>query len=155
MRAWVFAIAFALVWYGNGAAFVESFVNYPSWHLVGSEHFPVYFQFIGPRVIAFFVAPAVLGTIFTIALIWLRPSGIPAWAVWGAILTQTVVWASTIAIQLPIQFALGESGFSVELIERLITTNFWLRRVPYAISAVLFLWMAVRLIVAPSARRTA
>jgi hypothetical protein len=155
MRVWVFSIAFALVWYGNGAAFIESFVNYPSWHLVGAEEFSAYHQFISPRVIAFLVAPAVLGTIFTIALIWLRPLGVPAWALWGAILTQIVVWTSTIAIQLPIQFALSESGFSVELIERLTTTNFWLRRVPYVISAALFLWMAVRLLVTATARRAA
>ena len=34
---WIFLIAFALVFYGNGAAFVESFVNYPSWPLIGSD----------------------------------------------------------------------------------------------------------------------
>jgi hypothetical protein len=33
---WIFVIALALVLYGNGAAFVESFVNYSSWHLIGS-----------------------------------------------------------------------------------------------------------------------
>jgi len=33
---------------------------------------------------------------------------------------------------------------SVELMERLIETNFWLRRIPYAICAGLFLWMAAQ-----------
>lgn len=32
---WVFEIAFALVFYGNGAAFIESFVNYEGGHLIG------------------------------------------------------------------------------------------------------------------------
>ena len=153
VRTWVFAIAFALVWYGNGAAFIESFVNYPSWHLVGSEQFRAYHQFITPRVITFLVAPALVGTIFTIALLWLRPPGVPIWAVWGAILTQAIVWGSTITIQLPIQFALGESGFSPDLIETLSTTNFWLRRIPYATTAVLFLCMLVQAIVVASERR--
>ena len=36
MRArWTFVIAFALVFYGTGAAFVGSFVNYASWPLIG------------------------------------------------------------------------------------------------------------------------
>ena len=65
MSRWVFMLAFALVFYGNGAAFVESFVNYPSWHLIGANEFTAYHAFIGPRVIAFLVAPAVTGTLVT------------------------------------------------------------------------------------------
>ena len=39
MRAhWIFVIAFALVFYRTGAAFIESFVNYASWHLIGTDH---------------------------------------------------------------------------------------------------------------------
>ena len=37
MARWIFALAFALVCYGNGAACVESFVNYPSWRLIGAS----------------------------------------------------------------------------------------------------------------------
>lgn len=143
-RIWVFMIAFALVWYGNGAAFVESFVNYPSWHLVGANEFTTYHQFIGPRVVAFLVAPALLGTVFSMALIWLRPVGVPAWTVWSTIVLQIILWASTVGIQVPIQLTLSEGGFSEDLVERLITTNFWLRRIPYAVCAGLFLWMAKR-----------
>ncbi|MCI0518460.1 MAG: hypothetical protein L0Y45_11585, partial [Woeseiaceae bacterium] len=63
--AGVFLIAFALVFYGNGAAFIESFVNYPSWPLIGQNEFVTYHRFISPRVLAFLVAPALLGTLFT------------------------------------------------------------------------------------------
>ena len=142
----VFLIAFALVFYGNGAAFVESFVNYSSWHLIGAEEFISYHRFIGPRVIAFMVAPALLGTAFSILMVWVRPVAIPGWAVWAAIATQAIVWVSTATIQVPIQVQLSEHGLSVELVDRLIQTNFWLRRIPYAICAGLFLWMAAQAI---------
>src|SRR6185295_17521225 len=100
---WIFVIAFALVFYGNGAAFVESFVNYPSWPLIGSGEFVAYHRFIGPRVLAFLVAPALLGTLFTVLMLWARPAAIPLWAVWAAIAAQVIVWVSTATIQVPIQ----------------------------------------------------
>jgi hypothetical protein len=155
MRArWIFLIALALVFYGTGAAFIESFVNYASWHLIGSDEFIAYHRFISPRVLALLVAPLLLGTVFTILLLWSRPAAIPAWAVWTAIAAQTVVWVSTVTIQVPIQIQLSHQGLSVDLVERLITTNFWLRRIPYAICAGLFLWMAAQVIGASGERRS-
>ena len=145
---WTFLIAFALVFYGTGAAFIEGFVNYTSWPLIGADEFIAYHQFISPRVLAFLVAPLLFGTAFTILMLWSRPAAIPAWAVWAAIAAQAVVWASTVTIQVPIQLQLSDQGMSVDLIERLIRTNFWLRRIPYAVCAGLFLWMAARLMAA-------
>lgn len=141
---WIFLIAFSLVFYGTGAAFIESFVNYASWHLIGADEFIAYHRFISPRVLTFLVAPLLLGTAFMILMLWSRPAVIPAWAVWAALATQAIVWVSTVTIQLPIQFQLSDRGLSIELIERLIETNFWLRRIPYAICAGLFLWMAAQ-----------
>lgn len=140
----IFLAALALVLYGNGAAFIESFVNYASWHLIGPAEFTTYHDFIRPRVLAFLVAPALLGTLFSVAMLWFRPPAIPRWSVWAAIGLQAIVWASTALIQVPIQLQLGEHGLSLALIDRLITTNFWLRRIPYALTAALFLWMAAR-----------
>ena len=148
---WIFLIAFALVFYGSGAGFIESFVNYPSWRLIGGDEFIAYHQFISPRVLTFLVAPLLLGTAFTILMLWSRPAAIPAWAVWAALALQAITWLSTITIQLPIQFQLTEQGLSIALIDRLIETNFWLRRIPYAICAGLFLWMAARVIGASGA----
>ena len=42
----IFLTAFALVCYGTGAAFMESFVNYASWHLIGEVEFVGYHRFI-------------------------------------------------------------------------------------------------------------
>ena len=152
---WIFLIAFALVFYGTGAAFIESFVNYPSWHLIGADEFIAYHRFISPRVLAFLVAPLLLGTAFSILMLWSRPAAIPAWAVWTAIAAQAVVWASTVTIQVPIQLQLSDHGVSAELLERLIASNFWLRRIPYAICAGLFLWMAAQVMGASDKKRAA
>lgn len=152
---WIFVTAFALVFYGTGAAFIEGFVNYPSWPLIGSEEFTAYHRFISPRVIGLLVAPLLLGTAFTIAMLWARPAAIPPWAVWVAIAAQAVVWAATVTIQLPIQFQLSEHGLSVALVDRLIETNFWWRRIPYGVCAGLFVWMAGRVMGPDPEKRSA
>lgn len=143
---WVFLLAFALVFYGTGAAFIEGFVNYPSWHLIGKAEFTPFHRFISPRVLSFLVAPLLIGTLFTVLLLWFRPAAIPVQAVWLCIALQVLVWVSTATIQLPIQLELSAHGQSIPLIERLIETNFWLRRIPYAACAGVFLWMASRVL---------
>jgi hypothetical protein len=139
---WVFLIAFALVFYGTGAAFMESFVNYPSWHLIGQAEFLEYHHFVSPRILTYLVAPMLIGTGFTILMLWFRPAAIPVRFVWAAIALQVIVWVSTAGIQVPIQIQLSADGYSLPLFERLIETNFWLRRIPYAVCAALFVWMA-------------
>ena len=67
---------------------------------------------------------------------------IPAWPVWASIALQAIVWLSTVAIQVPIQLRLSADGQSLPLLEHLIVTNFWLRRIPYGLCAALFVWMA-------------
>lgn len=137
----LFLITFALVFYGTGASFVESFVNYPTWRLIGANEFRAYHQTLGPLVIGYMVIPMLITTILTMLLLWFRPALIPQWAIWLAVVLQLINWVSTVAIQLPIQEQLGRDGLSLPLIERLIFTNWWLRKVPQIIGAFLFLWL--------------
>lgn len=137
----LFLITFALVFYGMGAASVESFVNYPTWPLIGANEFRAYHRALGPLIIGYMVIPMLMATILTILLLWLRPAPIPRWMVWLAIMLQVVVWISTVTIQLPIQGQLSADGLSLPLIDRLRLTSFWFRRVPHMANAFLFLWM--------------
>ncbi len=138
---WLFLITFALVFYGMGASFVESFVNYPTWPLIGADEFRTYHQALSPRVIKYMVIPIFFTTLLTVLLLWLRPAPIPRWAIWLSVVLQLIPIVSTFAIQIPIQVQLSRDGLSVPLIERLIVTNWWLRRVPLLINSLLFLGM--------------
>jgi hypothetical protein len=138
---WLFLITFALVFYGTGASFVESFVNYPTWRLIGANEFREYHQALSPLVIGYMVIPMLITTILTMLLLWFRPVPLPQWAIWLAVVLQLITWVSTVAIQLPIQVQLSSDGLSLPLIERLIFTNWWLRKVPQIINALLFLWL--------------
>lgn len=143
---WPFILALALIFYANGAAFLESFVNYPSWRLIGAQDFLGYHHFVAPRIIAFLVVPALAATALTIVMLWFRPAAIPLSTVWVAIALQAIVWVSTATIQIPIQVEFSSTGFSEEHLVRLMTSNFWLRRIPLALTAALFLWMTHRVI---------
>ena len=138
---WLFLITFALVFYGMGAASVETFVNYPTWPLIGAGEFRAYHQALGPLVIRYMVIPMLIATVLTVLLLWLRPAPLPRWAVWLAVILQLITWVSTAAIQIPIQLQLSSDGLSLPLIERLIFTSWWLRRVPHLVNSFLFLWM--------------
>jgi hypothetical protein len=139
---WLILVTFALVFYGMGAASVESFVNYPTWPLIGANEFRAYHRALGPLIIGYMV------------LLWFRPASIPRWMVWLAIVLQLVVWVSTVTIQLPIQGQLSADGLSLPLIDRLRVTSFWFRRVPHIANAFLFLWM-MSVLLRASVRRTA
>jgi hypothetical protein len=138
---WLFLITFALVFYGMGASFVESFVNYPTWRLIGANEFRSYHQALGPLVIGYMVIPMLITTILTLLLLWFRPPPIPRWAIWLAVVLQLMTWVSTAAVQFPIQVQLSRDGLSLPLIERLIFTNWWLRKVPQIINVLLFVWL--------------
>jgi hypothetical protein len=138
---WLFLVTFTLVFYGMGAAFVESFVNYPTWKLVGAAEFRDFHQALSPLIIGYMVIPVFLAIPLTAILLWKRPLQIPKWALWLALLMQIIAAVSSFAIQIPIQVQLSTNGLSGPLIDQLIFTNFWFRRIPMFINSVLFFWM--------------
>jgi hypothetical protein len=138
---WLFLVTFSLVFYGMGASFVESFVNYPTWKAVGPSEFRSYHQALSSLIVPFMVIPLIVTTILTALLLRFRPTAIPRWAIWVSLGLQIIIWISTLTIQLPIQFALSRDGLSIPEIERLITTNLWFRKIPGVINAALFFWL--------------
>ena len=138
---WLFLVTFAFVFYGMGASFVESFVNYPTWRHIGAAEFQAYHQALSPLIIGYMVIPVFFTIILTALVLWKRPSPIPSWGLWIAIVMQLIAAVSSFAIQIPIQRQLSSNGLSLALIDELIFTNFWFRRVPMLINSVLFFWM--------------
>lgn len=151
---WLFLATFILTFYGVGASFVESFVNYPTWHLVGTTEFRGFHHALGRLLVPIMVIPLLITTVLTMLLLRFRPAPIPRWVLWLSLALQLVAWAATAAIQLPIQFELSRDGLSPSLIERLIFTNWWLRRVPHLLNAGLFIWMMSLLLRTADQRRT-
>ena len=138
---WLFLITFALTFYGVGASFVESFVNYPTWPLIGTGEFRAYHQALSPLIIRYMVIPMIIAAVLNVLLVWFRPAPVPRWAMWLSVILNIIIWASTAIIQIPIQMQLSSDGLSLPLIDQLIFTNFWFRKLPQFLHTLLFLWM--------------
>ena len=142
---WLFMFTFALVFYALGAGYIESFVNYRTWHLIGAAEFTAYHHDLGPRIIAFLVIPVFSIAIFTLALIWLRPPPIPRWSLFVSLALTLMIIIVSVAVQIPIQMQLHDNGLSLPLLDKLIQTD-WIRKIAATANAILFMWMMTRVL---------
>jgi len=118
-----------VVFYVFGGGIVNSLVAYRTWRAVGANEFPEFHHIDSTLIIPLFVVFFFFSFIPQILLFWFRPMIISRWLVWLALLFNLITLVSTITIQIPIQNEL-DKRFSLELIERLISTDFIYRRIP-------------------------
>jgi hypothetical protein len=149
LSSWLFLVDFALLFYVLGAAFIEGFVNYRTWHLIGAATFRAYHQAVSPRILAFLVAPHSVTLVLTLLLLWWRPGPIPVWSVWLSLALNLIPVVVTIVSQVPIQLASDRKGLSLLELQRLIRME-WLRSVPHILNAIVFLWMISQVLAAGS-----
>ncbi|MBT1689884.1 hypothetical protein [Dawidia soli] len=125
---WIFVLFVFIIFYSTGAGFLESFVNYPLWKIIGpSEQWTEYRKALGPKIIPVLAVPSLLvSLILNVILFIKRPVEIPVWTVWACLGFLAVAFISTVFIQLPIQAKLDE-GYDPKLLDRLIVSSFWLR----------------------------
>ena len=132
----VFSVYVLLAFYVFGGGIVNSLVAYRTWRAVGANEFPEFHQIDSSLIIPLFVIFFFLSFIPQILLFWFRPMVISRWLVWLALLFNLITLVSTITIQIPIQVEL-DKRFSLELIERLISTDFIYRRIPMLLLAII------------------
>ena len=132
----VFSIYILLAFYVFGGGIINSLVAYRTWRWVGADEFPKFHQIDSSLIIPLFVIFFFLSFIPQILLFWFRPVVISKWLVWLALLFNLITLVSTIIIQIPIQVELDKE-FSLELIERLISTDFIYRRIPMFLLAII------------------
>ena len=131
----VFSVYILLAFYVFGGGIVNSLVSYRTWRWVGENEFPKFHQIDSSLIIPLFVIFFFISFIPQILLFWFRPIIIPRWLIWLALLFNLIALISTITIQIPIQTEL-DKRFSLELIERLISTDLIYRRIPMLLLAI-------------------
>ena len=131
----VFSVYMLFAFYVFGGGIVNSLVSYRTWRWVGANEFPKFHQIDASLIIPLFVVPFFLSFIPQVLLFWFRPMIISRWLLWLALLFNLIALVSTIIIQIPIQKELDKM-FSLELIERLISTDMIYRRVPMLLLAI-------------------
>ena len=141
----VFSVYILLAFYVFGGGIVNSLVAYRTWRAVGANEFPEFHQIDSSLIIPLFVIFFSLSFIPQILLFWFRPMVIPRWLVWLALLFNLITLVSTIIIQIPIQVELDKQ-FSLELIDRLISTDFIYRRIPMLLMAIVNFTMLYKVV---------
>ncbi len=132
----VFSVYILLAFYVFGGGIVNSLVAYRTWRAVGTNEFPEFHQIDSSLIIPLFVIFFFLSFIPQILLFWFRPVVISRWLVWAALFFNLITLVATITIQIPIQVEL-DKRFSLELIDRLISTDFIYRRIPMLLLAII------------------
>lgn len=132
----VFSVYILLAFYVFGGGIVNSLVAYRTWRAVGANEFPEFHQIDSALIIPLFVIFFFLSFIPQILMFWFRPMTISRWLVWSALFFNLITLVSTITIQIPIQVEL-DKRLSLELIEKLISTDFIYRRIPMFLLAII------------------
>jgi hypothetical protein len=135
-----FVITFALMFYILGATFMEGFVNYRTWRLIGAAEFPAYHRSVGRKVVPFVALPVAFSLLTNAVLLRFPPNWLPVWCLWCTLILTAFAMGISVALQIPIQRDLDRRGLSQPRISRLISIE-WLRAVAHTANAALFLWM--------------
>lgn len=147
---WNFLFFIIISFYSMGAGFVESIVNYPLWHILGpSDVWIAYHEGLGQRIVPVLAVPAlVLQFISNVLLFFFYPSLIPRWTIRATFLLLLVAIISSFVIQIPIQAALA-TGYSEELVDRLIKSDLIFRVAVAAIRNSVIIYMMYLLLRKP------
>jgi len=98
------------------------------------------------RIFPLLVIPFAQSVVATIVLVSLKPPFIRRWLLLVILGLQAVIVASTILVQVPIQLQLN-SGFDRAAAIRLISTDFWLRKLPLQVEGAFVLYALWRVVV--------
>jgi hypothetical protein len=138
---WNFIAFVLLVCYVTGASAMERFVNYSTWPVLSSvKEFPLYHSLFTRSALIVLVIPAFASIIPNIIMIRYRPDYIPAVAIWICLLLALLMIISSFLIQFPLESEL-DKGYSQHTVDRLIYTDFWMRKVPSWGRVLIVLWM--------------
>ena len=118
--------------YCFGANCVERFVNYQTWNLIPADAFKAYHRAQQPLIQAFVVAPMAVGFLLQGWLAFRTPVGIDPLIAWVMVVASAVGAVSTVWLQLPIHSAFNRSGYSPELMGKLLRTD-WIRKAADAV----------------------
>ena len=115
---------------------VNALVGYNTWYYVGAEEFGAFHKVDAALIIRVFVIFFFFNLLLHLLILKYRPGLIPTWMVVTVLALYLINFISTIAIQIPIQNKLNE-GFSKELIDELIKTDFIYRRTTITLIAII------------------
>jgi hypothetical protein len=123
-RSLIFFLFIILSIYCYGAGMIDYFAIYEPWKLIGEKVFPAFHQFQGSRVIALFVIPSAVMTIFNILAALFPVAYVERKWLLLSLLAYSFDWIFSFTMQIPIQLKLEEAK-DMYLIDELLRTNWY------------------------------
>jgi len=138
-ESWLLLVHAGATWFMCGLIWFVQVVHYVMFDRVSAAGY-VRYQADHMRLTTWVVGPAMLvEAASAVALVALRPAGVPMSLVWAGLFLVVALWASTAAVQVPAHRRLS-LGFDPAAHRRLLRTN-WLRTAMWTARGLLALWM--------------
>jgi hypothetical protein len=146
-----------MIWLLAVQAFATLFMVGVVW-MCQIAHYPL-FREIGPAMAAYQPRNRVLTTYVVgppmlielgcaIAVVALRPTGVPLWVALIGLALVVIAWVATATLSIPAHMRL-DGGYDDDAHRRLVTTN-WIRTAVWSARGALVLWMLVMAAHSPS-----
>lgn len=134
----------ALALLHTGAHISQSYVNYPTWHLIEKESFKSFHWDITLRAGPFLALPRLVELVLGLVVLRFRPAGVQRWVLLVGIGLAAGSLLATVLLSRPIHAQLDIQGNTVELLDRLMATE-WIRHGLEWSRTALYLWALSRL----------
>lgn len=135
----------------GGVTLMQGLVNYPTWRDMGpmmsNEDFLALREAHYWKIYPLAVIPGSLALPLNIALLFVRPTGVPVWLTGLVLALSLVVAVATFAFEIPRQDILDARGYDRSVIDALIQTDLLFRKLPGVAAMALvgvMVWMALR-----------
>ena len=135
----------ALALLQTGAHISQSYVNYPTWHLIEGESFKPYHLAITVRSIVFLLAPRFLEIVLSMIVLRFRPSAINRWVILVGVGLAVAALLATAFLSQPLHAQLDIQSNTPELLASLMATD-WIRIPLEVIRAALYVWALSQMI---------
>ena len=139
---------FVLAIYAFAGGVVQNVVNYPSWKLISAEDLPAVHKYVVRRQIIY-VPFVLLGFLVNIVLIWVHHPAISTPLIVIAAAFYLFILVVTVTLVVPIHKQLDKVK-SVELIDRIVVYDLYLRVIPGCMKMVVIIIMLYQVVSASS-----
>jgi hypothetical protein len=142
---WLLIITVFLSVYGVGQIWLVQLSSYHLWNFVGAREFQAYHDEWWRSIWFVVMAPTILVFIASVLMLWLRPPGVPAWAVWLGFALESMLAVGTAVWWGPLMARLVDpvSGLIQPLYQELMLTH-WIRVFLVTCYGLLAFWMLIR-----------
>ncbi len=124
----LFIIIFTCVFYGAGTDWVDKFINYRFWSVIGETDWMIFRKSANQFLFKVYLIPIFLPMLLLLPFVWIKPKGIPKYLPIAAFLCYVWEFGISATYFVPkLQQHLTNTGFSLPIVQELQNKDFLYR----------------------------